>query len=356
MFCIYFLLRCICTEILATFDARVCQLDNTKYSNVLELWYQPNHKDKDPAKRTGTRIADTNHGRFRGEGITIAILDHGFDVRHPALEERVITDKCRSFNGEDQSDLSDPVDLDLALKGHGTQCAAIAAGRSYNGFQGGVACDARLILCKARTYSQYVEALKYINELCESDNNQPTVDVVSMSGGFYKDNGLKKWIDKLAKMGVIFVAATGNEGDDPNKYVAYPAKYDNVIAVGSHAHNWKLSTFAPNIPEDAKPIFTSLGENIYNINTAGDNAVEGTSFSTPAVADLIACILQAEINLHNLRPKKRWEKVLSILKEKMLKKHQKVNARALHPSTCTSCKASNPRTCTCRYFEELPIQ
>ena len=53
-------------------------------------------------------------------------------------------------------------------------------------------------------------------------------------GTYYPSALLKKYIDMAADNGIIIIAAVGNDGGFKDKHrIMYPAKYENVIAVGS---------------------------------------------------------------------------------------------------------------------------
>ena len=103
---------------------------------------------------------------------------------------------------------------------------------------------------------------------------------------------IEKLIDTLANNGVTSIAAAGNDGLNENPH--YPALYKNVFSVGSvdkYGNRSKYSTFPPIVD------VLALGEKVFipaNCSTfTNDVALDsGTSFAAPAVAGLVALLLQ----------------------------------------------------------------
>ena len=232
-----------------------------------------------------------------GKDICIAIVDSGINMNHDAFQgEKKKHQKekihpfpaSKNFCGKNERDLKD-------TDGHGTYCAGIAAGRQIKDKNfSGVAYNARLLICNVGnnpTMKRVIEALEHIRQLKKGTR----VDIVSMSFGFVKDTPeFKKCIDNLTAEGIICVAAAGNYGNSPHP-VLYPAKYNDVISVGAHDEYWKLAVFSPNVPGVK---CTTLGVGV-RVPECGNGwfresftAIDGTSVAAPAVAGLIACILE----------------------------------------------------------------
>lgn len=133
--------------------------------------------------------------------------------------------------------------------------------------------------------SDIIEGLIYAKE--------QKVNVISMSlgGGGYSqifDNALQDCINA----GIIVVAATGNEAKEIN----YPAKYNNVIPVGSCNQYNKISYFSNYGPELSQGL-VAPGEKIYGAGVHNDYAFKsGTSMATPAVSGAVALIKQRDKN------------------------------------------------------------
>jgi subtilisin family serine protease len=105
--------------------------------------------------------------------------------------------------------------------------------------------------------------------------------------------------DLAAKKGMIVMNSAGNSGGLNNdyKYVSCPADGDSVVTVGATDVNGNIAGFSswgPNGAGKLKPNIVSVGQGTIVSNTAG-NAIagNGTSFSNPNVAGLIACLWQA---------------------------------------------------------------
>ena len=248
------------------------------------------------------------HNRFQstGKGITVAIVDTGISP-HDAFDGKNIT--TINFSG-------DLIDTDKV--GHGTLCAGILCGNSFQcyhdpqnplnkritDFPPGVAPDANLVVCKVTsgdskiaTTSAIAEALKWIDDNNRAEEYQ-RIDVVSLSMG---SRGISfevvDAINHLVSNGVIVVCAASNYGHQFSQLICYPARLGNVICIGSHGPHGKPSSFSP-VGQEID--FLGPGENIAAPNSsisANHVAVDsGTSYAAPAVAGLV-CLILEYINL-----------------------------------------------------------
>jgi serine protease AprX len=112
-----------------------------------------------------------------------------------------------------------------------------------------------------------------------------------------------KMADKAAQKGILVVTSAGNEGGSSWKYIGTPADGDSVFAVGAVNLEKQIagfSSFGPTKDGRIKPDGLSVGQNTYIISTSGNivNA-NGTSFSTPNLAGLMACLWELFPNANN---------------------------------------------------------
>lgn len=121
------------------------------------------------------------------------------------------------------------------------------------------------------------------------------IDIINMSfGTYYPSKILKKYIDKATEYGIVIVAAVGNDGGFKNRYrIMYPAKYDNVIAVGSGDENG-VSIFSNNsIDLD----FVAPGTAISIDINGGHASITGTSVSCAYITSVLALIWSINRNI-----------------------------------------------------------
>jgi subtilisin family serine protease len=103
--------------------------------------------------------------------------------------------------------------------------------------------------------------------------------------------------DLAASKGVLVINSAGNEGNDPWKYITAPADGDSVLAVGAVDSRKTLADFSslgPTADGRVKPNVVAWGSRTSTINERGEVIVgSGTSFSSPLVTGLAACLWQA---------------------------------------------------------------
>lgn len=271
---------------------------------------------------------------YTGKGTTIAIIDDGFDYKHPEYVRSdgssAISKDSRYYyaNSEGTAYLyklfsTDPtciaedwekVDTNkYAWATHGTNTSTTAAA-PLNGVGGaGIAPDADILALKI---DMSFAAIEGTIEYAISQK----VDVINMSLGAYAENFTDGWGDaqegdstvaayledvckKAYNAGIIVVAAAGNES---TYHKSYPACNSNVIGVGAIG-DWDNKGNASKLAEFTNYVDPSqTGEvnvdilapgYVYTATQSGTRAsithvyedTQGTSFSSPIVAG-VACL------------------------------------------------------------------
>lgn len=251
-----------------------------------------------------------NNG-FRGQGMTITMLDAGYYkyLDNPAFDslrnDNRITDEY-DFVMNEQSVNED--------HSHGSICLSVMAANSP-GLIVGSAPKANYILYRTEDVASetLIEEQNWIVGAERADSLG--TDIISSSLGYiefddpahthaYEErNGNTAMItiaaDLAVKKGIIVMSAVGNYGSSSThtKYVMCPADGDSVVAVGMINKDGEIhfnSNWGPSGAGKIKPNIVSLGWNAVYANTVGLPATtNGTSLATPNIAGLIACLWQA---------------------------------------------------------------
>jgi subtilisin family serine protease len=139
------------------------------------------------------------------------------------------------------------------------------------------------------------------------------VDIISSSLGYNEyDEGrgsyrlrdldgqtalISRTASMLAQKGIILVNSAGNLGMGPWKKITFPADANDILTVGAVNIDRKNAPFCgvgPTQDGRVKPDVLALGSPASLISGRGTVIRDmGTSFSTPIVAGLVACLWQA---------------------------------------------------------------
>ena len=246
----------------------------------------------------------------RGEGVTVAVLDSGFDSDHPDLVGALVHEAC--FGGFGSGDAGFCPDGSSRQVGsgsaeddhdHGTHVSAIVASRGVVGGVG-VAPSANIAALKVLDAgnsfyrsSEIVAALDYI-----ANNPEIGVDVINMSLGTnrlftgncdevaaYTQSGAEV-VNLLRENGVIVFAAAGNNGSTTG--MGFPACLENVISVGASNNNDQPASFTNSNSET--DIFAPGVGIVAAKRDGGTVSFSGTSMSSPTVAGCAALLIDAE--------------------------------------------------------------
>ncbi|WP_186763383.1 S8 family peptidase [Lentzea tibetensis] len=259
--------------------------------SITKVWLDGEKKLDDAESHAQIGAPQVWRNGLTGKGVTVAVIDGGYDATHPDLEGKVL--EARDFTGRPEG-VKD-------IYGHGTHVAATIAGK---GVFGGTAPDAQLIVgkvCGQETCddSAILEAMEWA---------APRAQVVNLSLGGEATDGtdpLSLAVNRLSEQhGTLFVIAAGNQGSVLS--VGSPATADAALAVGSVNKRDSLSRFSsrgPRVGDLAiKPEIVAPGEGIGAARASGTTLgtpiddvhtrASGTSMATPHVAGAAAVLKQ----------------------------------------------------------------
>lgn len=257
---------------------------------------------------------------FRGEGITIAVIDGGFynaDALEGLKGAKILG--TRNFVRPQKS-----VYEELS---HGTNVlACMAANIPY--FLVGTAPEASfyLLVSEDGETEQLVEednwcaAVEYADslgvDLITSSLGYYTFDHDYMSHKYYELDGKTAANSKVASLaasrGILMLNSAGNSGDDRWKKIGFPADAPDILTVGavdSLKTNANFSSLGHSADGRVKPDVMALGQAAATLETDGTlDRVNGTSFSTPIMCGAVACLKQAF-------PKKKVQDIIQAVRQ-----------------------------------------
>jgi serine protease AprX len=256
---------------------------------------------------------------FTGGAITIAILDAGFLAykTNPALDS--VRLQGRILGEWDYVMNEASVNEDFA---HGANCFTIIASNKPGVIVGSSPHSKFWLLRTEDAGSEYiVEEQNWAAGAEFADS--AGVDMISSSLGYYdfddpsfdhsyaqRDGNtsiVTRAADLAAHKGIIVMNSAGNSGalSNDDKFVACPADGDSVVSVGAVTNAGVIASFSswgPNGAGKLKPNIVSVGQGTVYASTAGNPVSgNGTSYSNPNMAGLIACFWQAFPEFNNMQ-------------------------------------------------------
>jgi len=263
-------------------------------------YVEPNdtHYDKLWAKPT-MRLPQTWRDNIGSKRTRVAVLDTGIDDTHPDLSDNISSDGYNFI--DDNKDTMD-------VHGHGTHVAG-TIGAVANNSRGvaGVMWDVEIIPVKVMrddgsgTSWDIAKGILYAAGLKE-DNKIERADVINMSlgGGGYSSTRHDA-VKRAEEEGVILVASSGNDG---SQYSAYPARYEEVIAVGALTDEGENSPpslawysnygDALEITAPGTSILSTIPDGVYQYKS-------GTSMAAPQISGVVGLMISEGIHHSDIR-------------------------------------------------------
>lgn len=261
--------------------------------------------------------ADKMHEQgFTGQGMRIAIFDSGFrsanslpGLSHVFINNRVLA--TYDFVSKEESVYEDDE--------HGLRVfsamAAYVPGQII-----GTAYEADYLLFRTEDASSEFR-IEEINWLMAAEYaDSAGVDVINSSLGYnYFSNPdmnysqadmdgntalITRAADIAASTGMLVVVSAGNEGNDSWQTIAAPADADSVLSVGAVDKESMYASFSsrgPSADGRIKPDLTAQGRGTVLSDASGNTiSSNGTSFSSPVLAGMVAGFWQAYPQLTNM--------------------------------------------------------
>jgi subtilisin family serine protease len=253
---------------------------------------------------------------FRGKGMIIGVLDAGFT----RADEIAVFDSLWN-NGQiiASYDFVDDAALSYSKHYHGTMVLSTMGG-NLPGEMVGTAPDAQYILLRTEDgASEYlIEEYNWVSGAEYADSIG--ADVLNTSLGYsdfdddsqdhtYEDMDGNTTIitigaDIAASRGMAVVNSAGNSGESSWFYITAPADGDSVFCIGAVDAQGIPAGFSSNGPtydERVKPNVSAQGLGTYIAQPDGSFAYgNGTSFSSPIIAGMVACLWQANPEMNNM--------------------------------------------------------
>ncbi|MEP6568273.1 MAG: S8 family serine peptidase [Acidobacteriota bacterium] len=257
--------------------------------------------------------------------VVIGVVDTGIDIEHPDLKDNIWRNTAEvpdngidedgdgyvdDVNGWDFYNNDKTVFDSSTIDAHGTHIAGTIGAVGNNGVGVvGVSWHVKLMPLKflgspagTGSTSQAIAALAYAKAMHDRGVNIRAIN--NSWGGRAFSQALLDVIGELNSVGILFVAAAGNDGMDNDSFPVYPANYEvpNVISVGADDSAFTRASFS-NFGTDTVDIYAP-GINILSTAPGANyTSRDGTSMAAPHVTGTAAlvCAARPGINLPQLR-------------------------------------------------------
>ena len=262
---------------------------------------------------------------FSGQGMIIAVIDAGFN----SLDIMTCFDSLRVHNQiKGTHDFAVPGNNVYAttMNSHGTMVLSCMAANSSGQMVGTAPkADYWLLRSEVAETESIIEEYHWVSAAEFADS--VGADLINSSLGYttfdknignhtYADMDgnttvVTRGADKAAEKGILVVNSAGNEGLKEWQYIGAPADGDSVFTIGAVDATGKRASFSslgPTYDKRIKPTVVAQGSGASvfapgaTSNPGGVlSSAGGTSFSSPIICGITACLWQAYPHFNNMQ-------------------------------------------------------
>lgn len=251
---------------------------------------------------------------YTGRNVRIGIFDGGFESADTMRTFQPIWQSGRvvkwySFVSNTRDVFSETM--------HGTYVWAIIGANSPGKYKG-AAPDASFLLAQTEISGSesrqeeynWVKALEWADstgvDIIQTSLNYNEFDDPNQNYTYADLNGdisiITRAADMAAAKGILIVNSAGNQGNTPWKYISPPCDGDSVLCVGAIDMQLNLASFSsigPTSDGRIKPDVVAIGRGTTYIGRGNRLLTgNGTSYSSPLISGLAACLIQAHPERH----------------------------------------------------------
>lgn len=252
---------------------------------------------------------------YKGEGMTVAVIDQGVNLTHEYFTGQIIDGICvyqntspnlcpngtKNQTGIQAASQRFDKGVIVSSENHGNMVAGLIAGKPNEQAPGGVAPNAKILMANTDlSLASIITALNYIYDNREKYNIVAVSMSFGVTGGSQRDYilncnlnpdfaQLKATLAKLRSVGIMPFAASGN-GYILNEVTASaPTCLSDVVTVGALDAQNKISVYST-MNAKVELLGTDYAK---SATTVGYQTSGGTSAATPVVAAGYALLRQA---------------------------------------------------------------
>jgi subtilisin family serine protease len=252
---------------------------------------------------------------YKGEGMTVAVIDQGVNLTHEYFTGQIIDGICvyqntspnlcpngtKNQTGIQAASQRFDKGVIVSSENHGNMVAGLIAGKPNEQAPGGVAPNAKILMANTDlSLASIITALNYIYDNREKYNIVAVSMSFGVTGGAQRDYilncnlnpdfaQLKATLAKLRSVGIMPFAASGN-GYILNEVTASaPTCLSDVVTVGALDAQNKVSVYST-MNAKVELLGTDYAK---SATTVGYQTSGGTSAATPVVAAGYALLRQA---------------------------------------------------------------
>ena len=198
----------------------------------------------------------------------VAVIDTGVDHTHPDLKDNIWINSQELVNGsiidnevdDDGNGYKDDIfgydfangeNIPVDAGTHGTHVSGTIAAVADNALGiAGVSRNARIMALRVAATGGTIDAAAFIDALeytvAMKNRGEPIVAINASFGGPSSSLNEIQAIQAAANVGILFIAAAGNDGSNNDVVDVYPANYrlENMIVVAASTQNDQLASFS----------------------------------------------------------------------------------------------------------------